>query len=57
MDSSLPGSCFGHADDEAFAEPARLTRRPVLFIDDALAPILAFVNLRQVVVRSPEKRL
>jgi hypothetical protein len=55
--SAVTGAAFGHAHQEAFAQSAGLARRPVLFVDDALAAVLALWYHRQVVVRSPEERL
>jgi hypothetical protein len=39
--SAVTGAAFGHAHQEAFAQSAGLARRPVLFVDDALAAVLA----------------
>ena len=46
---------LGHANEEALAQAARLARRPVLFVDHALAAVLALADSRHVAVRPAEK--
>jgi len=55
--AAVPRPALRHADQEAFAQPARFARRPVLLVDHALAVVLAFRYRTQVVVGPSEKRL
>lgn len=53
--ATVPGAGLGHAHHETLAEAARLARRPVLLVDDALAVVLALRYGVQVVVRTTEE--
>ena len=55
--SAVARARLGHADEEALAQTARLARRPVLLVDDALAAVLALADRRHVAVRPAEERL
>jgi hypothetical protein len=52
---SVPGTAFGHAHHHALPESARLTRCPVLLVDDTLSVVLAFRDGVKIVVRPPEE--
>jgi len=40
--AAVPRTALRHAHQQAFAQPARLARRPVLLVDHALAVVFAF---------------
>jgi hypothetical protein len=42
--AAVPGAGLAHANQDAFAEAARLARRPVLLGDDAPAAVFAFAD-------------
>lgn len=55
--SAVARSRLGHADDEAFLEAARFARGAILFVDDAVAAVLAVADRGEVVVRATEEGL
>lgn len=55
--SSVSGATFGHANQQTFAQTARLARCSILLVYHAFAVVLALGDRRQVVVGSSEKAL
>lgn len=55
--ASVSGAALRHAHQEALAQSASFTRRPVLFVDDAHTAVFAFTDGRHIAVRPAEKRL
>lgn len=55
--AAVPRPALRHAHQQTFAQPARLARRPVLLVDNALAIVFAFRYGTQVVVGPSKKRL
>jgi hypothetical protein len=47
---SIPGTAFGHTHHDALPQPTRLTRCPVLLVDDTLPVVLALGDGMKVVV-------
>jgi hypothetical protein len=54
---SVPGTTLGHSHHQTLPQTARLARRPILLVDDALAVVLALRNGARIVVCSTEERL
>jgi hypothetical protein len=55
--SAVPRTTLGHSHHQTLPQPTRLTRCPVLLVDDTLAVVLALRDGARVVIRPTEERL